>query len=363
MSFEKAAGSAHLSREQVETLLPATVRWIPLTYHQRPTLLATIWDILAGTWTGAHRRPFDLVHARGTVAAPMAAGVSSVLRIPWLFDVRGLLAQEYVDAGHWRSDGALQRLTRSAERALIKDADGLVLLSRRAVVHLAEERILPPNRPRAVIPCAVDLQRFRPDSVARSRVRRELGLGDEPVLVYSGSLGSWYLPGDMLDFFEASRQHIAGLRFLALTPQPQVAEREIDRRHLRASVTVKTLPPDAVAAHLAAADIGISFIAPAPSKLASSPTKLAEYLACGLPVVTNAGVGDIQDLVAEPSCIVLDELNPESYARAASRLRDLVQSSSRRSMARELAVRRFALDAALDAYDALYRRIVGRKSA
>ena len=49
--------------------------------------------------------------------------------------------------------------------------------------------------------------------------------------------------------------------------------------------------------YLAAADFGISFIRPVPSKVSSSPTKIGEFLGAGLPVVCTSGVGDLDALV------------------------------------------------------------------
>ena len=41
----------------------------------------------------------------------------------------------------------------------------------------------------------------------------------------------------------------------------------------------------------------MSFIKPCLSKLSSSPTKVGEYLAAGLPVISTAGIGDVDDLL------------------------------------------------------------------
>jgi glycosyltransferase involved in cell wall biosynthesis len=288
----------------------------------------------------------------------MAALVSSLRGLPWIFDVRGLLAQEYVDAERWPAGGLLDRLTRSAERSLVRRADGLVFLTRRVVAQLREDGTVHEGQPVGIIPCAVDVDRFSPDLGARVRIRRELGLGNRPVMTYAGSLGSWYLPAAMLDFFDAARSSLPGLHFLVLTPQAPVMGREVARRGFERDVTVRTVSPAAVPAHLAAADFGISFIAASPSKIASSPTKLAEYLACGLPVVVNPGVGDVEELKQEPAWVVVDRLDRESYERAALRLRGLLAQPDGRETARELAVRRFALARAVEAYDDLYRRLV-----
>jgi hypothetical protein len=69
---------------------------------------------------------------------------------------------------------------------------------------------------------------------------------------------------------------------------------------------------------LRVADLGLSFILPKFSKMGSSPTKVAEYLAAGVPVVLNGDIGDQADLAASPdACIVMKSLAPEEIAGAA----------------------------------------------
>jgi glycosyltransferase involved in cell wall biosynthesis len=357
VSFEKPPDPTRLARHDVQELLPAGTAWIPLSYHQRPTLPATAWDILRGVLAGLRTGRPDVVHARGTVAASIAAALSAAHRAPWVFDVRGLLAQEYVDAGRWPPGGVLDRLTRAVETTLLRRAHGLVFLTHRVVGRLRDEGRLPMGRPVAVISCAVDLERFAPSAEARVRVRRDLGLGDEPLMVYAGSLGSWYLHSAMLDFLEVARTVLPGLRFLVLTPQPCILQGDVERRALDRQVIVRSVSPSLVPDHLGASDFGISFISPSPSKIASSPTKLAEYLACGLPVVVNEGVGDVDTLAGEASWIVVRELAPEAYREASLRVREQLAAQDRRESARNLAVRRFALAAAIDGYDALYREV------
>ena len=49
---------------------------------------------------------------------------------------------------------------------------------------------------------------------------------------------------------------------------------------------------------IAAADLGVSFILATYSAKASCPTKFGEMLAMGIPVIANAGVGDIAEIAA-----------------------------------------------------------------
>jgi glycosyltransferase involved in cell wall biosynthesis len=362
ISFEKAESATTLRREEVAALLPPGTRWIALRYHKRPALLASAWDILVGAVRGVLAPRFDLVHGRGTVAAAMAAAAAALRGRPFVFDVRGLLAKEYVDAGHWRPAAWRTRVTSFVETSLLRRAAGLVFLTERIRAELADTGPAPGSRPTAVIPCVADTDRFRFSAEARSRVRVELGLLDEPLMVYSGSLGSWYLPSEMLEFFAVAREYLPRLRFLGLTPQPQVLESEASRRDLGQSVLTRSVSPERVPDYLSAADFGISFIAPSPSKRASSPTKLAEYLACGLPVVLNSGVGDVDALAAEPSWLLVQEHQSRAYSETARRLREELEHPGHRARARALAERVFSLDQAVDAYDGVYARVVDAAS-
>jgi glycosyltransferase involved in cell wall biosynthesis len=281
--------------------------------------------------------------------------------VPWVFDLRGQIAEEYVDAGHWRRGGLRHRITAAAERRLLEQAHGLVTLTHRIVERLPQPVPAGSARPAAVIPCSADLAVFRPSEPWRDAVRGELGLGQEPVLVYSGSLGSWYRLDEMLDFFEQAARTIRGLRFLLLTPQAGTATKLVQARGLTSRVMARTLAPDAVPRYLAAADAGICFLGQHGSKVASSPTKYAEYLASGLPVITNSWIGDAARLAGQASWILVDEFSGDGYRKPTARLAELLAAPTvTRTAARSLAEHEFALETAVERYHALYRRVLDR---
>jgi glycosyltransferase involved in cell wall biosynthesis len=361
ISFEKeeTADLASVARVR-QQLRERRIRWHQLRYHRRPTFLATAYDAFTGCVVGllaSHR--VDLIHARSTVPAALARSLALFHRVPWIFDVRGLVAQEYVDAGHWSREGQLFRLTERIERNLLGHADGLVLLTERIREQLRRRGSIPLERPTAVIPCSVDMRVFCPQEATRKRVRAELALVEGPVLAYAGSLGSWYRFEEMLDFFVVARQQLPDMRFLVLTMNPEVASAAVSARRLESAVIVRTVEPEHVPAHLAAADAGICFLGESVSKGASSPTKYGEYLATGLPVVTNRWTGDAARLEAERTWLLVDGFDGESYRHTTVRLRGLLADPDRtREAARSLAEREFSLDKAVDRYDALYRQVI-----
>jgi len=108
--------------------------------------------------------------------------------------------------------------------------------------------------------------------------------------------------------------------------------------------------------YMSAADLGIFFIEPVFSKTASSPTKMGEMLALGLPLITNAGVGDVEAMVNDLGCgVAIHEFNETSYTAALDRLATLPGSALQR---RERALACFDVKLGIDRYDSIYRQLV-----
>ena len=360
LSFEKVETADEEARRQVRAALDAAgIEWIPKRYHKRPSLGATGFDVSVGIATGLARSAgVALIHARSTVPAVMAETVSALRRIPWIFDVRGLMAEEYADGGHWPRGGHLFRITSRVEGRLLQRASGRVFLTERIREELAR-RPGWRDRPTAVIPCAAELEAFTSTREAGRAARSRLDLGDGPVLTYSGSLGSWYRLREMLDFYEVAAGQIEGLSLLILTPSESEARQAVAAHPLRARIHLARARPEEVPAYLAAADAGLCFLGDHHSKNASSPTKYGEYLAAGLAVVTNPWTGDAARLAGEKAWILVDGFTREAYATAAQDLAArLREPESLRAAARDLARREFSLEEAVGRYDALYRRVL-----
>lgn len=371
LSFEKpvrsAADDARDTRETERLLAARGIQWIRLRYHKRPSLPATLFDIAHGVVRiirEHRRRRFDLLHARGYVPGAIAWAVKMWTAIPFLFDIRGLQAEEYADAGHWDAGGMKFRLTKRVEQAALAEADGLVTLTHAIQPVIREFRGLRRRAvapPWSVIPTCVDLDHFSFDAAGRQRVRERLGVGDRPVLVYAGSIGTWYLLDEMLDFYQAARERWPGLFFLALVNRsPDTVTRALEARGIPAGdCAVTWARHEEVPAYLSAADAGVAFIRPCLSKRSSSPTKYAEYLACGLPLVANAGVGDVDDLLARTGAgAVVTNHSREAYHAAADRIRGLAIPANRERW-RAVADAEFSVvSRACPAYRDLYARML-----
>ncbi len=106
----------------------------------------------------------------------------------------------------------------------------------------------------------------------------------------------------------------------------------------------------------------MAFIKRCVSKIASSPTKNGEYLACGLPLIINAGVGDSDALINDwKAGVLIEEFTDEEFAEAGRAIEAMVAQENVRQSAREVAERLFDLnEIGGERYAALYEKTLGQ---
>lgn len=356
VSFEKKDGPVARDAIDVESELRAHGnQWIRLRYHRAAGLLSKAWDIAYGAHVLrrlARRDAYRLVHARGYVPAAIAVRAGGGREVPYLFDIRGLQAEESVDAGTWPAGGLRYRLTKREERTLFARASGLVTLTQAVRPYLQEQPGLQGRDvPWDVIPCCVDLEHFRFDPAGRASVRASLGLSDHHlVFTYSGSVGTWYAIDAAIRLV---REHAGGfLLFLTLAPTNVVDAMCARERLPRDRYAVRAVSRAEMPRYLSASDVTVCPVRPSLSKKASSPTKVAESLACGVPVVGFRGVGDLDELAAShPDSIKLIE---HGQATTAVTLAPCGRSDSPRLLAES----HFSLSIGVRRYDSLYSCLI-----
>jgi glycosyltransferase involved in cell wall biosynthesis len=264
----------------------------------------------------------------------------------------------------WPENGILYRNAKRVERWLLKESDGFVVLTEKAREILFPESCRTgfdkQNRAVEVIPCCVDLSRFQmADGDTRQKVRRQIGAQDRYITVYAGSLGGWYLTKETADFYGELKQADKSSFALILTQSnPQVIEPLLKERGLTTDdYFITKVPPSEISTYFSAADAALSFCRPSYSKQAASPTKNAEYLASGLPIIANRNVGDIDTLIDDNRVgVFVSDFSPSSYLVAAKEIGKLGDISKR---CREVAEREFDLEkVGGERYRRIYRKLM-----
>lgn len=339
VSFEKPGGAG--SPETAQLLDEAGIRWRPLSYHRRPAVLSTLWDIVAGVRAvrgEQRRRPAEIVHVRSYVPALIALlAASRIRRWRLLFDIRGFWVDERIDGGLWKRDGMLHRVGRLCERWFFREADAVVTLTNASVPQI-RAWLSGRDVPVRVIPTCAPVDRF-----ADSRFE------GTPRAVWCGSIGERYR-------FELGVRlaQVLGLPFLVLTREVELARRLL----AGTPAEVREVRPERIPSELREGDIGLCLHGDDFSLTASAPTRFAEYLSAGMIVAVTPGIGDLDDLVERNHVgYVVREDTPEALREAATTLVRLADDPAVRARARRIARERFDLESGVAEYRALYESL------
>jgi glycosyltransferase involved in cell wall biosynthesis len=359
ISFEKKADEADAARLRKlrDRIAAAGIRWHKLRYHKAPSAPATAFDIAAGSAAAiaiALRHKVRIVHARSYIPALIGLGVKAVTGAKLLFDMRGLWADERVDAGIWPRDGGLYRATKKIERRLLLGADHIVTLTRASAREIASfPYMAEAAAPITVIPTCADLDRF---SRAGASGQRPFTYG------FVGAATTWSLFDQVLASFRLLLEREPEARLLAVNRN--------EHDHIRKLVAASGVDParvEIVAAEhgevpalVSRMDAAAALRKPTYSQVACAPTKLAEYLGCGVPCLVNRGIGDVEEIVeGDRVGAVAADFSEAALRAAVDRLLAVAREPDIEARCVDSARRRFSLDDGVEAYRAIYRRLLG----
>lgn len=368
LSYEKPArfkaGGELLKAE----LASSGIGWTPLSFTTYFGRLGKLWDLSRMYEVALYlqlKHRFGVIHCRSYQAMQVGALLRKLTGVKVLFDMRGLWVDERVDGDIWKLDNSIDasifKLYKYVESSLLLSASHIVALTERVVPELYK---LSPDisAPITVIPCCADFEHFiLPTAKQRMATRQELGLPENAfVLSYLGSLGTWYMLDEMLQLFGKAAAEREEVHFLLITKDWR-AEHEalisaLGLSHLRTRIHVHEAKRDQVPAYIGCSDLMLSFIKPAYSKMASSPTKIAEALAVGVPVVSNAGIGDIDEMTTRLQAgAVIDLDKPDSLSTIVSSLDSLKKMGGPKLRAR--AKSELDLHVAALSYKKIYKQL------
>ncbi len=361
ISFEKSSLLKDHGRVEAQrkSLRHCGICWSPRTYHPGSSLPRLLLDIASASLLASKRcrqGSIELIHCRSHVPFLMAWYASALHGLPILFDFRGFMAEEYVDAGLWNKGGLKFRFAKVLERRMSARCAAMVVLTIPMREYVEKTYGLPAEKV-FVIPCCVDIARFTPRKPVRQRRP-----GEPLRVVYSGSTDGRYNVPAMLQFFSHVQKKLPGSRLTILSTgdlgkvQALVAASGLQRE----VVTVRSVRHDAVPECLWEQDIGLFLLrGEKPTLIAASPTKIGEYLAAGLAVIAERGTGGLEEILVNQGVgDLVDSGDPASWDAAADVAVRMCDQSDHRLRAARTAVRYYSLPEGIETYAKAYEYTV-----
>lgn len=334
------------------------IRWLPQRFYHRPKGLAPVWSMVVFFWLCLRevlQGRANLIHARSYIPAAVALLVHRLTGVPFIFDMRALWPEELITAGRLRRGSLIHKTIVWIERACLKRAAAVVSLTHAATEYL--HKVYPDElagKEIDVIPTCADLDRFVP-----------AGPGPGVPRIY-GCVGTvlsgWFKLDWLAAFFHAAATREPDVEFHIITRDDPDRVRAALGGNVafQARLSVYGRSPLDVHEAVQQQNVSAMFFTEGLSKLGSSPTRLAEILGCGLPVVANAGVGDVAWIIAEHKVgVLVDGPDEAAMIKALDELAALEVDSGLATRCRTASEAMFSLSGGTASYLGIYGRILG----
>ncbi|MCO4815181.1 MAG: glycosyltransferase [Flavobacteriales bacterium] len=331
ISFEKE-DKFNIHKDHIQSICDESgIKWHPQDYKNEGGLKKTIKQVRRMKRVVRYlqeKHNFDIVHCRSYISALSGLALKRKHNVKFVFDMRGFWANERIDGNIWTlSNPIFKRIYnyfKKKEIEFLSEADYTISLTENGRDEINSWKAFQSKKPPIqIIPCCVNLDLFNPENTTTiqiSEAKKRLGI--EPnqfVLGYVGSIGTWYMLPEMLDYFKVLKRKNNNAVFLFISGEnPKHIMNEVEKKGIdQASIFIQSVLHKEVPLHISLFDESIFFIRASYSKKASSPTKQGEIMAMGIPLICNAGVGDTDRIVEKyHSGKIISEFSDEAYSIA-----------------------------------------------
>ncbi|MEP1094468.1 MAG: glycosyltransferase [Cyclobacteriaceae bacterium] len=369
LSCEKKAGLKKRKSLIASLLSQSNIAWETVNYSKRPPVFSTIFDVFRLKRKALKifkKEQIEVVHCRSYLPALIGLILKTRFGAKFVFDMRGFWADERVDGNLWNLKNpifsSIYKYFKKKEREFLENADSIISLTTNGKCEIQTWKDDYKKLPIVVIPCCADTDLFERRNVntsAQKKAKDLLDISDDDfILTYLGSIGTWYMLEEMLDFFEELSREVKNAKFLFVSPSDshRVIQEGFQKRQLGSETFIITESSRSdVPLYLSLSNYSIFFIMPSYSKKSSSPTKQGEIMAMGIPVICNSGVGDTSAIVEKyDSGFLIEKFTREHY-------NTLIEQMQKKDWnpddLRDGAIDYFALDKGVEKYIQIYNSL------
>ena len=255
--------------------------------------------------------------------------------------------------GKIRPGSLLHQVLRKIDRSAVETACGLVVLENSAE-SLLRKTYSVPNVPLKVIRTCTDVSLYQvrkdPDSISRR---------DPIAFVYLGGARRPYRPDLALRLVAQllNAEIDCRIDFLNERDHIEIISAATKLGFPQDKMTILKLDQRDVPKALARYDCGLVFLDSSPWRRVCSPTKIGEYFAAGVPVVSSEGIDVLEQLSASTTCVEIikqEEILGCIKMDTVERLVSFFRRPDMGAACQDLARREYSLDMAGRLYAELY---------
>lgn len=336
------------------------IDWVIKKFSYTPKFFRPIIDIFKFTAIGLRevKSGAELVHCRSYIPSFAGLIIFIISRTPFIFDMRALWPDELASSGRISSISLTYKLLIFLEKALLKYAASVVSLTHAAAEYLdqrnPEFNLLDRME---VIPTCVDLDKFQISSSSKSS---EFTVGCIGTVV-----SGWFKLDFLSEYFLYLSINLPNAKFEIVSRDNQdeilsfFKNQGFDISRLKIFSVDSADMPHTLWSH----SVSTMFFNPGIGKLGSSPTRLGEILACGIPVIANDGIGDVSTIIKKYNVgIIINSEASYPFEGSIKLLEDLFLDNNLAQRCRLASEEIFSLNMGSNQFAQIYKSIISEKT-
>ena len=360
ISFEKINGVIDKKEfhEMHQYCQQEKINWQPRTYHQGLPLFSHVlnfFSIFYAPFIEMLKNAHQIVHIRSYMPGLGMPLFKIFFNFKLVFDIRGFWADEKVDRLGWSKNSLKYKFIKALEVRLFKQADIVVTLTKSSKEFI-EERFKKSSNSVTVIRTCVDFSEFNTEK----RVIMPYDFKRQLVLGYLGSIDTAYDFNAFLQLIKnlESRGLKVQLKILSKTT-PAIVMRYLKENNLsHLEHEVLFLKRHELSNVINQFDLLGFALKPSFSLIASMPTKIAESLACGTPIICNNFNNDIKDMIEINRIGVLHDFSQNLHQENYEEIISIIQDATAAERCHEFSKENFSLELGVSQYVDIYNSLL-----
>lgn len=315
ISLEKVKDSNRINELSVR-LKNSAINWYRLKYFKLRELgmVANIFQCFILSLYLIVFKNIKIIHCRAYPPIFSLFFLKNIFKLKIIFDMRGFWPENLVDSGRIKQKSIYYKMIKFLEKKSILASDWIITLTLEA-----EEIIKNTYKDKKLkilwMPTCVDEEKFLN--------KKNISFENRFTMVYSGSLWSFYDMSSMTNLFNSLKSKINNAHFLILgnNQTEKLDQLFLEKGLCKEDYTILTLKSEDVAQYLLSSNFGVAFIYNYYSEKAAFPTKIAEYLASGLPVAISTQCNFLKEIINSNNVgVVMEKFDKESCDTAIETL-------------------------------------------
>lgn len=261
-----------------------------------------------------------IFHARGGYSTKILSVLKRFgKKISFIYDIRGDNIAEFdyfARKNNMPDDKREKAIVRSLyeEKRLLQGASHLFCVSNILKNEIASKYRINSEKI-TVIPCAADSKRFGFDLDVREEMRRKLNIQNKFVLIYPGGIGNWHSTDKVFKIAGDLIRKYLNVYIIILTSEVDKARKLAQELIPEGSYYIGSATRNEMPGYLMAADMGMLLRENHPLNKAAAPTKFAEYVISGLPVMISEYIGDYSKFIEDKGfgILIKDMTDQDEY--------------------------------------------------